>query len=532
MKLIFDQFTLDTDIAELMLGAEPVALEPKVFDLLVFLISNRERAVSKEDIINAVWGGRFTSDSALTTCIKSLRKALQDDGEKQHCIKTLRGKGFRFIAEVSGASEQETTTTASIPPQPKNNIQEQSAITPQPSPIFQGKPSIIVLPFQNFLSDQRDSVIAEAMAHDLIQALSRLRWLRVIARGTAFQFRMPAPDLKSIGQQLNLRYALCGSVEALGQMRVITVELSDCNNTDVIWAERYEVKPDTLQHIRQTIIANVISSLEMYIPLNEASQATLCSSENLDAWANYHLGLRYMFRFTTDDNSQAAHYFSQAINKDKQFARAYAGLSFTRFQDAFLRYDTNVGKAINDACRLAEQGVELDPLDPFTNYNMGRSFWLQGEPDAGLGWLERSVILSPNFAQGHYSRAFCEVMQGQTKSALKNIEFSLHLSPLDPLLYANYALNAFCYLHEEDIAKAVFWAEKAASLPGAHFLIYMIASAIYALAGEQTRSRYWRIRATSIKPDANTTHFFCAFPIIDQTLQTALKEGLQRAQFN
>lgn len=530
MKFIFDQFKLDTDIAALMKGGEDVALEPRAFDLLVFLISNRERVVSKDDIINAVWGGRFTSDSALTTCVKSLRKALQDDGDQQRYIKTLRGRGFRFVADVNDVEQKDTPHSSSITCSPPPGSREHSAIQLPAQSIFQGKPSIIVLPFQSLLTAQNDSVMAEAMAHDVIQALSRLRWLRVIARGTAFQFRMPAPDLKSIGQQLNLRYALCGSIETLGQLRVITVELSDCNNSDVIWAERFEVKPDALHHIRQTIIASVIASLEMYIPLNEASQAALSTPENLDAWANYHLGLRYMFRFTSDDNSRAAHYFSQAIQQDQQFARAYAGLSFTRFQDAFLHYDKDADSAIKDARRLAENSVELDSLDPFTNYNMGRSFWLSGEAEVGLGWLERSVALSPNFAQGHYSRAFCEVMQGHVDLALENTERSLNLSPLDPLLYGNYAIKSFVFLRLGDLSNAAYWAEKAASTPGAHFLIFMIASATHALAGDTKKAQYWRARVKARKPDANAVHFFSAFPFIDEVLQTSLKEGLQRAQ--
>ncbi len=527
MKLIFDHFTLDTDIAELRRGTAAVALEPQVFDLLVFLIENREQVASKDEIINAVWGGRFTSDAALSTCVKSLRKALQDDGEQQRYIKTLRGRGFRFVADIIVA---EATAIQNL--QPITSPVQQSILlhSLQQNPtefITQGKPSIIVLPFQNLLVNQQDSVIADAMAHDLIQALSRLRWLRVIGRGTAFQFRAPTPDLKKIGQQLSLRYALCGSIEEIRKTQIISVELSDCETSEVIWAERFEATPDTLNEIRHKIIANVVSSLEIYIPLNEASQAYLRSSDNLDAWANYHLGLRYMFRFTHTDNSRAAHYFSQAINQDEQFARAYAGLSFTRFQDAFLGYDQDHNKAVADARRLAEHGVELDALDPFTNYNMGRSFWLSGEADVGLGWLERAVVLSPNFAQGHYSRAFCEVMQGHIHSALENTERSLHLSPLDPLLYGNYAIKSFGYLRLGDLPNAVYWAEKAASTPGAHFLIFMIAAATYALAGNVEKSQYWRARIKARKTDANALHFFSAFPFVDEVLKTSLKRGLQ-----
>lgn len=524
MKFIFDNFKLDTEIAALMAGDEEVALEPRAYNLLVFLVENRTRLVTKQEIIDAVWGGRFTSDAALTTCLKSLRGGLKDDGNQQRYIKTLRGKGFRFVAEGIDIGETPARYTITTPTEP-------SVLTLAPAKI-QGKPSIIVLPFQCGSRIDQDSVIAEAIAHELILALSRLRWLRVIARGTAFQFRMPAPNLKAIGEQLNLRYALCGSLEAVGQKYLIAVELSDCETAEVIWAEHFEVTPDQLQDIRRRITTSVIAALEMYIPLNEARLATLNTSEHWDSWANYHLGLRYMFRFTPHDNAQAAHYFSQAINQDKQFARAYAGLSFTRFQDAFLGYTADTRLAIEDARRLAEQSVDLDPLDPFTNYNMGRSFWLNGEADAGLGWLERSVALSPSFAQGHYSRAFCEIMQGKSDRALENTELALHLSPLDPLLYANYAIKAFSYLNRHDLTQAVHWAEKAASAPGAHYLIYMISSAMYAIAGDMQKSHYWRTRVLALKPEANASLFFSAFPFTDHTLQTSLKKGLQSAGFD
>lgn len=518
----FENYRLNTALSQLTFRGEEVVLEPRVFDLLVYLIENRDRVVSKDDIVTHVWGGRFTSDSAITTCLKSLRKALNDDGEQQRFVKTRRGRGFHFVADVVA----DVAATATV-----QSFVEQSIFTPEAVSLYKGKPSLIVLPFQNLSTIADDAVLSEAMAHELIQAFSRLRWIRVIARGTAFRFRMVDPDLKSIGKQLNVRYALCGSIEVLGGLRSVTVELSNCETADVVWAERFELRGEAVHELRRDIVNRVLSSLEMYIPLNEASQASLNVSENLDSWANFHLGLRHMFRFTQTDNAQATRYFEKATVLDTNFARAYAGLSFSRFQDSFLKYDKDIKKATLDARRLAERAVELDPLDPFTNYNMGRSFWLQGDAGAGQGWLERSVSLSPNFAQGYYSCSYAEIMQGKAETALQNTERALNLSPLDPLLYAVLSVRALCYLRLGNMQEAIYWSDKSARTPGAHYLIFMITALSYALNGDKLNATYWRSKALEKNPGANAQQFFTSFPFTDENFRATLSKGLRLAKF-
>ncbi len=525
MKCAFDGYTLDTDIPSLSCDDGEIALEPKAFDLLVLLIAHRERFVSKDEIVEQVWQGRFTSDSAITTCIKTLRKALGDDGDHQRVIRTQRGRGFRFVGTVAEEPVATQVETILTPTDTASPLEEHAHDTP-----FTGKPSIIVLPFQA-RPGIGDLVFAEAIAHDLIQSLSRLRWLRVIARGTAFRFHQPDPDLAEIGRRLDVRYALCGAIEVLGGRHSVAVELSNCASAEVIWADRFEIQPDQMHEMREQILACIISTLEIHIPLYEASHAHVGASEHLDAWANYHLGLRHMFRFNPTDNAQAAHHFNRAVTQDPQFARAYAGLSFTRFQDAFLRYDTDFDGATADARRLAEKGIELDPLDPFVNYTMGRSFWLEGDAIDGLPWLTRSVDLSPNFAQGYYACAFSEMVQGAPDHAIQHTKIAHHLSPLDPLLYAMYASRGLAHLRKGEIEEAVHWADKGARAPGAHHLIHMIAAAICALGGEQDKAIYWRQRACRSAKAIDVAHFFVAFPFSDEGVRKKLRRGLKLAQF-
>ena len=160
---------------------------------------------------------------------------------------------------------------------------------------------------------------------------------------------------------------------------MITTELSDTSTGGIVWAERFTANEDDVHQIRAEIFAEVVSSLEVRIPLNETRKARLSVSENLDSWANFHLGLQHAGRYTKTDNEKATAFFERAVEQDPGFARAYAGLSLTSFQTAFMRYGNGNANAALNARRFAERSVELDPLDPFANFTLGRSFTLFGD---------------------------------------------------------------------------------------------------------------------------------------------------------
>src|SRR5262249_31990581 len=157
---------------------------------------------------------------------------------------------------------------------------------------------------------------------------------------------------------------------------------------------------------------------------------------HLDAWSAYHLGLQHLYRFNRVDSAAAADLFERAVTLDPCLARAHAGLSFVHFQAAFLRYTDGVAAAYAAARRCAERGLELDPLDPFVNFLMGRTYWLEGDLDASLDWLERATRLSPNYAQGIYARGWTETLAGRALEGRQHVDLAMRLSPLDPLYYA------------------------------------------------------------------------------------------------
>jgi TolB-like protein len=512
MAWTFGEFRLDPERFELVRGGELVRLEPQVLALLVHLVRNRDRLVTKEEIADAIWQRRSVSDASIASRIRSARQAVGDDGGAQTVIRTVHGRGFRFVAEV----EESRAARA--------GLEDRANTAPTPPTT---RPSIAVLPFRALVIPAEFAILADAIPHEIIQALSRLRWLAVIARGSSFRFRQSEPDLGLVATALGARYVLSGDIEMRGNGLTVTMALVDTSTDEVIWGDRLSSGLDGIDDLRARIVTHLVSALDVYIPLNEAQAAMQVKSEALDAWANYHLGLHHLYRFTAVDNAHAKQHFERAVAMDPRFARAHAGLSFTSFLDAFLHLDPDVAAATQAARRHAERGIELDPLDPFANFTMGRSHWLTNEPEAALDWLGRATTLNPNYAQGFYASAFTSMLVGNNVATESRLDTALQLSPLDPLLYGIHGVRSQMLMQTGDDQAAARWGDKAASTPGAHYLIAMIALAANSLAGRHNQAARWKQEVRRRKADASIGHYFSAFPTRDepsrQRIETALR---------
>jgi tetratricopeptide (TPR) repeat protein len=259
--------------------------------------------------------------------------------------------------------------------------------------------------------------------------------------------------------------------------------------------------------------------------------ARLTVTENLDAWSAYHLGLQHMYRFDRKDNAAAAALFNHAVTRDPRFARAYAGLSFLHFQTAFLRHTDDLTHEIELARRAAEHGLELDPLDPFVNFTMGRTFWLAGDLESSLTWLERATSMSPNFAQGVYARAWTETLAGRELEGRAHVDLAMRLSPLDPLYYAMLGTRAFTHMAHGEDAQAAEWAERAARMPNAHALIAMIAVAAHGMAGNDARAEAWAADVRKRHPALTRADFFRSFPMKEEAMRARVLRALERSGF-
>ena len=518
----FDSFELDLDRGELRADGRAAPVEPQVFALLALLIEHRDRLVSRDELLEKIWEGRVVSDEALSSRIKAARQALSDDGRTQRYIRTVHRRGYRFVAEVKVAGS--APVIAAMPA-----AAGEQSVTPAADPV--GRPSIAVLPLRLLGDAGPYAAIADALPHELIAELARLRWLFVIARGSTFRLRGAETDPQEIGRLLGARYCLSGTLEVTGGRFAISLELADTRNGGLVWADRLSGAVDDVHAVRSEIRARLLAALEIQVPLHEAALARLTVTENLDAWAAYHLGLQHVYRFNRKDNVAAAALFRRSIELDPGFARAHAGLSFAHFQTAFMHHSDDFAGETERARACAQRGLELDPLDPFVNFTMGRTYWLEGDLDTGLGWLERATSLSPNYAQGIYARAWTESLAGRESLAHQHVELAMRLSPLDPLHYAMIGTHALAHMAVGENAEAAAWAERAAHSPGAHVLIAMIAMTAHALAGDEARAAGWAANVRKRNPALTAADFFRAFPMKSPGSRARLAAAMARFGF-
>ena len=245
----FEEYDLDTGRRELRRGTEMISVEPQVFDLLSFLIHNRERVVSKDDLIAAVWGGRVVSDSALGTRINAARSAIGDNGEKQRLIKTFPRKGLQFMAPVR---EQQVRS------QPPQTSPEQAV----PFLSLSDRPSIAVLPFANMSGDPEQEYFADGMAEEIITALSRCKWLFVIARNSSFTYKGKTVDVRQVGRELGVRYVLEGSVRRGGDRLRFAGQLIDATSGAHLWADRFDGEITDVFSLQDRFTASAVAAIE------------------------------------------------------------------------------------------------------------------------------------------------------------------------------------------------------------------------------------------------------------------------------
>src|SRR5882757_1858781 len=306
----FEDYVLDPDRRELRREGRLLPIEPKVFDLLVHLISNRDRVVSKDNLIATIWNGRIVSESALTTCINAARTAIGDSGEVQRLIKTLPRKGIRFVGKVeqglSGASAVGSLLDTSILALPE-------------------KPSIAVLPFTNMSGDPEQNYFADGMAEDIITALSHFKALFVIARNSSFTYKGRAIDIKQVGRELGVRYVLEGSVRKAANQVRITGQLVDTATGAHLWADRFDGGLGDIFDLQDKVTESVVGAIAPAVERAEIERAKRKPTESLDAYALHLRGLASYYQFgSRQANDEALRLFNSAIEIDPDFASAYA----------------------------------------------------------------------------------------------------------------------------------------------------------------------------------------------------------------
>jgi len=306
-----------------------------------------------------------------------------------------------------------------------------------------------------------------------------------------------------------------GSLQRGGKKYLASVELIEPASGRIFWADEFWCNAEDFFSAAIPLAARIAAGLDTEIHMIERNRAVLMQPASLDAWQAYHRGLAYMYRFTSDNNQEAQKFFTRAIALDPTFSRSYAGLSFTHFQNAFLRKTGEHEREIALALDTAGHALEADPSDPAGHWAMGRALWLRRELEGAITALNQSVRLSPSYALAYYSLAMVHCQMGDPTRAVEAADMAAHLSPLDPMLFAIHGARTFALLRLGKVEEAADYAVRGGEQPNAHVHARAIAVLTCAAAGrmEEADSEWRRIR--NLRPDYNFRQFEDAFHLVD-----------------
>jgi len=447
LRYLFEDYALDVDRRELRRGEALVALEPQVFDLLAYLVRNRERVVSKNDLLAAIWHGRIVSESAMTTRINAARHAVADSGAEQRLIKTLHRKGIRFVGAVREQGESADYSglvqAASLAPRLDRSalpgVADAPAEAPPGGPRLPDKPSIAVLPFANLSGDPEQDYFADGIVDDITTTLSHLHGLFVIARNSTFTYKGRPVDVQQVGRALGVRYVLEGSVRRFADRVRITAQLVEAETRAHVWADRYDRTIGDIFAIQDEITNAIAAAIEPEISASEQDRARRKPPEQLGAWELYQRGMWHLLRHNYENSLEAERLFHSAIALDPSFAAPHAALALVDFFQ-IPRAQRDHNPALLDAMfRGAVRAAELDPKDCLGHVALGLHYMRRGEFAQSICEHQVALALNPNSPFAHWGYGFVLIFAERFAEALDEFDAALLLNPRDPAKWPHLA---------------------------------------------------------------------------------------------
>lgn len=535
----FDAYSLDTESLELKSGTDAIAAEPQVFQLLQYLVENRARVVSKEDIIDAVWDGRIVSDSALAYAVREARSLVGDDGKTQSVIRTLPRRGFRFVAEVTednigdeAVATQDRGARLSGKPSPANRrwripaiaaalvvivaagglsswkpwIPRVEAANPAkfvfPLP---DKPSIAVLPFENLSGDATQDYLGDGITENITTALSRVPEMFVIPRTTTRAYKGKPVSVAQVAEELGVRYVLEGSVQKSSDEVRVTAQLIDALRGHHIWTKRYERQLQDAFALQDDITFNVLTELEVKLTDGERARGLRGNAKNLEAYQLVRRGMSIYFRFTKEGNPEARRLFEEAVALDPNYAFGWNILGWTHLVAANRRWAEDPAKERARALELAHKALALDPSGgaPYlllsTNSSRGRRY------DEAIAYAEKGVALIPNNPIAVHILASALILAGRPEEALPLIQSVKRYSPITPSTLSRGEGVAYHTLGRYDEAIVAFESARARNPKGV--LPVALLAMTYADAGRMDEASVTAQEVLKISPGFSAKGF-------------------------
>lgn len=539
MQYSFGDYLLDPERRELTLGPTAISVGPQVFDLLLCLVRNREHVVSKDELLDVVWNGRIVSESTLTSHINAARKAIGDSGQDQRLIRTISRKGFRFVGDVmerkaaispGAARDAAADRTADGTTDGTADGVVNSGGLPANASTLPDKPSLAVLPFLNLSGDSEQDYFIDGVVEDIISALSRVRWLFVIARNSSFTYKGRAVDVKQVGRELGVRYLLEGSMRKSASRVRITGQLIDATTGAHIWAERFDGTLGDIFELQDQVTANVVGTIAPQLERAEIERAQRKPTDSLGAYDYFLRGMANVHRGTRTAIDEGLSQFSKAIELDPAFAAAYAMAAWCHFWRKINGWMSNRTEEIAEGTRLARRAIELGKDDPVALARSGHALGhLTGDLDSGIALVDRALVLNPNYAAAWFLGGFLRIWRGEFDDAIERFARAMQLSPLDSETYRMQAGTAMANLLAGHLDAAVAWAEKAHRELPSFLIAAATIAASHALADRTNDAQRALRHLRALDPDLRLSSLEDWLPFRRAEDLATFAEGLRRA---
>ena len=402
--------------------------------------------MAKTELLDAVWGDRFVSESALTTQIKALRRAVGDTGRDQRIVKTVHGRGYMFVADIE-----------ELGPPVGEGAQDSK----------RANPVIAVLPFRSLSVDPAHAHIAEGLTHDIVNALSKHRWLKVLTRTVVSRFSDDPDAVARLREELKVDYVVEGTVRRVDARLRVTVNLSDAVDGTSNWAESYDREFDDLFAVQDEMTHMIAANVEPAVGYAERERVSRSPDTDLRAWDLYHLGVAHFFRFTAEDNLEAQRLLARSRELDPSFGDAHAWWAYATVL-GMVYWDTDPApETLDEALAATQRALEIDSHNAVFHALRGRVQLARREYTQALNDNQRALELNPTFAAAYCGLGDSLCYEGRYQEAHEHFEHAVALSAHDPQLWAFLSYGALALIFDRKFELALEWADQAPPSPTA-----------------------------------------------------------------
>ena len=514
----FNQFTLDTGHFCLSSVDGAVSVDPLVFDLLVYLIKHCDRVITREELLENLWAGKIVTDSALGARIKDARKAVKDNGNRQQVIKTIHGRGYQFIADVSVLPDK---------PSVLSECDLESSLYNPPTPT---KATIAVLPFKNLNKDPEQDYFSDGMTEDVTTALSKIKNLFVVAKSSTAHYREKSADLRRISREQGVRYVLEGSVRNSETRIRVNTQLTDTSTGQIIWGERYDRERQDIFAMQDEIMRKIVVALDVQLVEGDQAQVWSSGTTNLEAW---ELVRQAVFDVThgsePETKLRARQVLEKALQLDPDYAIAWVMLGWIYQQYVDNPSMVGVLEASNEplAAMLdcAQKAIAANP-DCAEAYGLMALYYLEiREFDLAVEMAEKSVAMAPNNA---INLAEASMIMNKTGNPQRSLELKKKAMRICPMYRPGFLRGlGMTYFLLGDTDAAVDAYSKAIKREPDNLAAQVMLAIIHSERDNSNQALHAKNEILRISPEFSTEVYMQGISFRDKSILKRMTDGLR-----